>query len=127
MLYDWLLLLALMLVATSLITLPLGMPTGIGLVLFQSFIFILIPAVFFIGFWLWGGQTLGMRSWRIRLVTDSGRTLDGPAAFRRLLGAMLSLLPCGLGFIWILFDPERLAWHDRLSRTRLVMVEPRTK
>jgi uncharacterized RDD family membrane protein YckC len=124
MLYDWLLLFALMLVATSLITLPLGMPGGIGLVLFQSLIFLFIPAVFFIGFWLRGGQTLGMRSWRIRLVTDSGQPVDGLTALRRLLAALLSLLPCGLGFIWILFDPEGLAWHDRLSRTRLVMVEP---
>jgi uncharacterized RDD family membrane protein YckC len=123
LLYDWLLLFALMLVATSLITLPLGMPTGMGLALFQALIFVVIPAAFFIGFWRRGGQTLGMRSWRIRLVTDDGRSITTAAALRRLVSALVSLLPCGLGFFWILFDPQRLAWHDRLSRTRLVMVE----
>jgi uncharacterized RDD family membrane protein YckC len=127
MLYDWLLLFALMLVVTSLITLPLGMPTGIGLVLFQAFTFIVIPSGFFIGFWMRGGQTLGMRSWRIKLVTDSGLPLSLSSAFVRLLAALLSLLPCGLGFIWILFDADGLAWHDRLSKTRMVMLEPRSK
>ena len=127
MLYDWLLLFALMLVATSLITLPLGMPSGIGLVSFQAFTFILIPAGFFIGFWVRGGQTLGMRSWRIKLVTESGQPLRLSSAVLRLLAALLSLLPCGLGFIWMLFDADRLAWHDRLSRTRMVMVVARSK
>jgi uncharacterized RDD family membrane protein YckC len=123
MLYDWLLLFALILVATSLITLPFGMPSGIGLVLFQAFIFILIPMVFFVGFWIRGGQTLGMRSWRIKLVTDNGQALGLSSALGRLLAALLSLLPCGLGFIWIVFDADRLTWHDRLSKTRMVMLQ----
>jgi uncharacterized RDD family membrane protein YckC len=127
MLYDWLLLFALMLVATSLITLPLGMPSGFGLVMFQSLLFILMPAIFFIGFWMRGGQTLGMRSWRIKLVTDSGGPVTAQAALRRLLAALLSLLPGGLGFVWMVWDPDRLAWHDRLSGTRLVMVKPRSR
>jgi uncharacterized RDD family membrane protein YckC len=37
----------------------------------------------------------------------------------------VSLLPAGLGFAWVLVDPERRAWHDRLSRTRVVMVPKR--
>jgi len=127
MLYDWLLLFALMLVATSLITLPLGMPTGIALSLFQAFIFILLPALFFIGFWVRGGQTLGMRSWRLKVVTDAGRDPSVRDATRRLLAALLSLLPCGLGFLWILFDPQGLAWHDRLSGTRLVLVAAKNR
>lgn len=127
MLYDWLLLFALMLVATSLITLPLGMPSGIGLVLFQTFTFLLLPALFFTGFWVRGGQTLGMRSWRIRVVTSTGHRLTWLIALRRLLAAILSLIPCGLGFIWILFDQDRLAWHDRLSGTRLILLQPRQR
>jgi len=41
---------------------------------------------------------------------------------RRLGWALVSLLPLGLGFLWILFDPEKRAWHDRLSRTRVVVL-----
>ena len=33
---------------------------------------------------------------------------------------MISLLPFGLGFFWQLVDKERLAWHDRISKTRLI-------
>jgi len=35
------------------------------------------------------------------------------------------LLPAGLGWWWMLVDRERLAWHDRLSGTRIVLVPPR--
>ena len=40
----------------------------------------------------------------------------------RCAGAMLSMLALGLGYLWILFDRDGLAWHDRISNTRLVMV-----
>lgn len=123
MLYDGLLLLALMVVATSLITLPLGMPRGSGRVLFQIFLFELIPLAFFTGFWTWGGQTLGMRAWRLRLVREDGQPPVWSDALKRHLAAILSWLVFGLGFLWILVDPQRLAWHDRLSHTRLVLVK----
>lgn len=123
MFYDSLLLLALMLVSTSLITLPLGMPTGYGLVLFQFFIFEIIPAVFFCGFWGLGGQTLGMRAWKLRVVGDDGANLTWGDALLRHLAALLSCLSCGFGFLWILVDPQRLAWHDRLSKTRVIKVD----
>lgn len=80
-----------------------------------------IPAVFFIWFWTRGGQTLGMRSWRIRVVTSTGGPLRLNHALLRLLAALLSWGLLGLGFLWVLVDRNRLAWHDRLSGTRLVM------
>lgn len=121
MLYDGLLLLALMAVATTLITLPLGMPNGLLLVLFQVFIFELIPLAFFTGFWCWGGQTLGMRAWRLKVVRADREPLRWRDALKRHLAALLSWLAFGLGYLWILIDSEKLAWHDRLSNTRLVL------
>jgi uncharacterized RDD family membrane protein YckC len=41
---------------------------------------------------------------------------------RRLAAAALSWLALGLGWLWILVDPQRRAWHDRLSGTRVVLV-----
>ncbi len=123
MAYDGLLLLALMAVATTLITLPFGMPSEGQLILFQLFLFELLPLAFFTGFWTWGGQTLGMRAWRLKLVRVDGSPLRWSDAFKRHLAAILSWLVFGLGFLWILLDPEKLAWHDRLSNTRLVMAE----
>ncbi len=118
--YDLLLLFALLAVATTLITLPFGMPEGGGLVAFQWFLFELIPLLFFTGFWWRGGQTLGMRAWRLKVVREDGGPLTWVDALKRHLAALLSCLALGLGFVWILIDPERRAWHDRLSGTRLI-------
>ena len=120
MFYDGLLLIALMAVAVSLITLPFGMPSGFTLILLQVFLFEFIPLLFFTGFWVRGGQTLGMRAWRIKVVTLEDNPLCWGDALKRHLAAILSWLVFGLGYLWILVDPEKLAWHDRLSRTKVV-------
>jgi uncharacterized RDD family membrane protein YckC len=123
MLYDGLLLVALQLVATALITLPLGNPSGISLLAFQFFLFEIIPLLFFTWFWTRGGQTLGMRAWRLKLVRMDGGEVTWSDAFKRHFAALLSFLVFGLGFIWVLVDAENLAWHDRLSQTRLLIVD----
>jgi uncharacterized RDD family membrane protein YckC len=75
--------------------------------------------LFFSGFWRYGGQTLGMRAWKIRVVRDDGAPLLWSDALLRFGAAWLSSLPAGLGFWWSLADSERRCWHDRLSRTHL--------
>jgi uncharacterized RDD family membrane protein YckC len=119
-LYDLLLLLALMALATTAITLPFGMPDSGWLVLFQVFTFEIIPLLFFTGFWTRGGQTLGMRAWRLKVVREDGEDLSWNDAFKRHMAALLSCLLLGLGFLWALIYKEGLTWHDRISRTRLI-------
>jgi uncharacterized RDD family membrane protein YckC len=80
---------------------------------------------FFAWFWVHGGQTLGMRAWRLRVLTLDGRPLAWRAAVLRFFAAGLSWLPAGLGFLWVLVDHDRLAWHDRLSGTALVVLPKR--
>ncbi|EGW55661.1 RDD family protein [Candidatus Endoriftia persephone] len=121
MFYDSLLLLALIMLSITLITLPLGMPEGNALLFFQLFLWEIIPLLFFTGFWVHGGQTLGMRAWRLRLVRSDGLPPTWRDALRRHLAALFSLVTFGLGFLWILVDPNKLAWHDHLSATRLVL------
>ncbi|MFT4247779.1 MAG: RDD family protein [Pseudomonas sp.] len=76
--------------------------------------------------WRRGGQTLGMRPWRLHL-TGGG---DGPMPWRalwlRYLVGTLSLLAGGLGFWWAWLDREGRTWHDRASGTRLLRT-PRRK
>jgi uncharacterized RDD family membrane protein YckC len=83
---------------------------------------ILITVLFFTGFWTHGGQTLGMRAWRLRLVNNS----DGPVNWKQALGRFIAAIPSigvfGLGLLWMLLDPERCALHDRLSGTRLILL-----
>ncbi len=87
---------------------------------------VLLIYLFFGWFWTHGGQTIGMRSWKFRLVDASpaesaGATVTWRQAAIRLVAAALSWAAFGIGFLWALWDPERRAWHDIASRSRLVM------
>lgn len=74
--------------------------------------------------WRHGGQTLGMRPWRLRVVACDGGPATVAALARRYALGTLSLLLAGAGFWWAWFDRDRLALHDRLSATRL-RLEPK--
>ena len=84
---------------------------------------LLAPMVFFSWFWMHGGQTLGMRAWRMKLLSRDGCKVSLKQALIRCAGALLSILALGLGYLWALIDRDGLSWHDRLSGTRLVMIE----
>jgi uncharacterized RDD family membrane protein YckC len=73
--------------------------------------------------WTRSGQTLGMRAWHLRAVTESGRPLALKAAALRFAFGVLAWIPAGLGVLWLYADPEHLAVHDRLSKTRVVHLE----
>jgi len=70
--------------------------------------------------WRRGGQTLGMRPWRLKVVAADGGAIRWKRLWLRFAVGLLSLLPAGLGFWWAWFDRDRLTWHDRASRTRLL-------
>lgn len=70
--------------------------------------------------WKRGGQTLGMRPWRLHLRSLSGQPVGYAVLWTRYAVATLSLLCGGLGFWWALVDRQRLTWHDRASGTGLV-------
>lgn len=70
--------------------------------------------------WHRGGQTLGMRPWRLHVVDPQGRAPSIAALWRRYALATLSLAAFGLGFLWSLIDSERRAWHDIGSSTWLL-------
>lgn len=121
-LYDSLLLTAVLMLSTAaLLPLTHGEPIPAGNFYYQALLLILC-AVFFVGFWVRAGQTLGMRAWRLRVCRLDGAPLRWPDGLARLAAAVLSWAAAGLGFVWVLFDRDRLAWHDRLSRTRLIYV-----
>jgi uncharacterized RDD family membrane protein YckC len=81
-----------------------------------------IMAGYYVLNWTRSGQTLGMRAWRLRTLTDSGTPLRVGRALARFCWGLAAWAPSGLGVLWLYADPERLALHDRLSRTRVVVL-----
>ncbi len=64
-----------------------------------------------------GSSTPGMKYAQISLCTFDGQIPTRAQRRRRLAALLLSVLPVGFGFGWILFDDNHLTWHDRLSGT----------
>ena len=121
MLYDGLLILALLFLATlPFIALRGGEPVEGNENLYYQLILCLVIYSFFVGFWVRSGRTLGMQSWRLQLETMNGEKIGIRTATIRFFAALLSFAPAGLGFIWSLWDRDKLAWHDRISKTRIV-------
>ncbi len=81
---------------------------------------LLVIYAFFVFFWTYGGQTLGMRAWRLRVETWDGQIPTFSRATLRFILAIVSLVPFGLGFFWQLWDKDRLTLHERYSGTRMV-------
>jgi uncharacterized RDD family membrane protein YckC len=81
---------------------------------------VLLIAGYYVINWLRSGQTLGMRAWRLRVVTESGKPPTLRAAALRALFGALAWAPAALGVLWLYLDPDHLALHDRLSKTRVV-------
>jgi len=79
-----------------------------------------ISFAYFVGYWTRVGRTLGMQSWGLQLETSGGQPPSLTSATVRFFAALLSWVPLGLGFIWQLWDKDKLTWHDRISGTRLV-------
>ena len=83
---------------------------------------VLVIAGYFILNWMRSGQTLGMRAWRLRTVSDTGKPLTFSAAVQRSVWGFLAWAPAALGVLWLYLDRERLALHDRMSTTRVILL-----
>lgn len=123
-LYDLLLLAAVLLVATFPFLAVVGDAThGWRRTVLQVYV-LLVAGAYFTGFWTHGGQTLAMKTWRIRVVRADGGPLTAARAVHRYLLALLSLFAAGLGFLWALVDRDRQFLHDRLAGTAIVEHRP---
>ena len=124
MIYDGFLCLACLAVLAMLATVPLGFErVQTGSPTYQAAYNILralIPFLFFTLYWWKAGMTLGMQSLRLKLETLDGNHATFAAVTVRFFAALISWLPAGLGFLWQLWDREKLTWHDRISKTRIV-------
>ena len=122
MLYDGVLLLAVGFAATSLFFYASGGlgSAGYGRAMLQLFL-LAVFAAYFLWCWLRGGQTLAMKTWRIRLIAPGHDRVPPLTALLRFALALFAV-PTGIALGWALFDPERQFLHDRIAGTRLVLV-----
>ena len=79
-----------------------------------------LTGAYAIASWRFGGRTLGMRPWRLRVVAADGGAASVRALANRYAIGTLSVLLGGAGFWWALVDRDGLAWHDRSSHTRMI-------
>lgn len=83
---------------------------------------IILLAYFFCLFWRKSGQTLGMRAWRMKVVDHNLSLISTRQCVLRCLLAPISFMLLGLGYFWRWFDPDKLTLHDRLSKTRVIVL-----
>jgi uncharacterized RDD family membrane protein YckC len=121
--YDSLLLLALWFIGIALL-LPLsGGEAFQGNNPFLTTYLLFISFFFYGWFWMHGGQTLGMRAWRLQLRNLRPGPISWWQVLLRFLAAIPSALLAGAGYLWILVDRRHLSWHDRYSETCIVQLQ----
>jgi uncharacterized RDD family membrane protein YckC len=123
--YDSILLLAVLFAATYLV-LPLNHGEAFSNRPIAYPLYLLSVCFAFYGwFWTHGGQTLGMRTWKLKLLSDRGlKAITWKQALIRFVFAMISWLCFGLGFIWIALDKNHRSWHDIVSKSGLYSSMP---
>ena len=120
--YEGVLLFGILFVASYLfLGLARDAQSGLPRLLLQVYV-LAVCGAYFVFCWTRSGQTLPMKTWRIRLVTEQGKPLAIGRAFRRYLLAVPGVLS-GIGVLWALVDRDGQFLHDRLAKTRIVRVE----
>jgi uncharacterized RDD family membrane protein YckC len=84
--------------------------------------YFLLLLAYHVGAWVWKGTTVGGIICNLRVIRTDGAPLQFVDALVRGLSSILSLAVAGLGALWILKDPERQAWHDKIAGTYVVKV-----
>lgn len=122
MLYETLLLAAVLLSASlAFLVVSPDASSTVMKPLFQLYL-LGVTGGYFTWFWTHGGQTLAMKTWRLRVISSDGNKVSLSQAVIRLVFALAGLLLAGAGYFWAFLDRDRQFLHDRLAGTRIVEV-----
>ncbi len=105
--------------------------TGVVIIIFMDddttvnsalFYIVTLPVsyLYFALSWVKGRQTLGMKAWKFQLIQHTGENITHKQALIRFFAGMISFATFGLGFVYQLFNKDRLSWHDKISKTLLI-------
>ncbi len=81
-----------------------------------------VTGIYFVWCWKKSGQTVAMKTWKVKLVSQNGFPLTYNQLLLRYMLASFGLFAFGAGFLWKIFDRESLFLHDRLTGCRLVNI-----
>ena len=96
--------------------------SGFGMIMSAKMLWLhvfVLLMVYFVWFWLNGGQTLSMKTWKMRLGNPDGSRLRPLQAVLRYLAAWPSFGLFGIGILWALIDKDRQFLHDRIAGSRI--------
>ncbi|MFW5425655.1 MAG: RDD family protein [Methylophagaceae bacterium] len=119
MFYDAMVLLSILFLA-SLIAVIIndGKAISQGNLFFIAYLFA-VSWLFYVWFWTHGGQTIGMRAWKVYLLSEEQNTISWRQSTLRFVAAFLSWIPLGVGFWWQYLGDNNKSWADKLSATYL--------
>ncbi len=67
------------------------------------------------------GATLGKKALGLKVISTSGTSPIGyGSAAVRYVGRIVSAIPLGLGYFWMLWDKDKQTWHDKMASTYVV-------
>lgn len=89
-------------------------------VLYQLGLYICL-AGFYLGFWRKRNATLGMQTWRLKIINLDGHKPSWRQLIIRVLTGTVSLLFFGIGFFFSIFDKQNRTLHDIASQTRIIV------
>jgi uncharacterized RDD family membrane protein YckC len=82
----------------------------------------LSAGVYFVFSWYKGGQTLALKAWKMKIVSQSNNNLAFKICFLRYILASVLLMLFGLTLLWAFMDRDRLFLHDRLLKTKCIQL-----
>jgi uncharacterized RDD family membrane protein YckC len=121
--YDCFLLLAILFIISGIaMALNHGKAIEPDNLFFPLYVLAVVTACFqyFSWFWIHGGQTLGMKTWLIKLLPEDGEEISVKTTVNRFITAIFSWAIFMLGFLWSFFDKKHRCWHDLSSHTYLI-------
>ena len=118
-LYDSLLVLAILIIM-SIPFFSFNLEENFSLKIIVQIYYYLITQYFFVWFWVNNEGTLGMKTWKIKIVSEDGNKISYKEAIIRFNTAILSFIFFGLGFLISFLRKDKKCLHDFISKTVLV-------
>ena len=98
----------------------MGLDTRVALAAIFLFLIPLIIGSYFVFFWALTGRTIGKWFMGLKIIGRDNQKLSIGQALWRLIGYGVSAVVFWMGYLWVIIDDERQAWHDHMAKTWVI-------